>query len=255
MWSATRVCALSRRMHSRYNQRWARVTAIGEGCTKGSGVSSDIKERSRLSKEDWREFTKTVWDIANVTSEEHPAVFPVEIPARLIKMFSFCGETVLDPFAGTGTTGRAALTLGRNAICADQNARYVNAARDLLADEDHEVGSQIELRVADSRCLEWSADDSISLVVTSPPYWNKVSYGRKKANLGAIDGYLDVIHALRPACEECYRVLVPGRTICVVTANVNQHTDEGLVSVPLSADLTMLLRDIGFVMIQRDDLE
>src|SRR5437773_9038421 len=82
------------------------------------------KEKSKLSKEEWREYTKTVWQIANVSDPDHPAVFPVEIPTRLIKLFSFYGETVLDPFAGTGTTALAALALGRRAICFDQNSEY-----------------------------------------------------------------------------------------------------------------------------------
>src|SRR5919201_51767 len=86
-----------------------------------SRATEEIRELSRLTKEEWREYTKTVWHIANVTDPEHPAVFPAEIPRRLIKMFSFVGETVLDPFAGIGTTGFAALELKRRAICVEQN--------------------------------------------------------------------------------------------------------------------------------------
>src|SRR5881396_2308357 len=82
------------------------------------------KEKSRLSKEEWREYTKTVWQIANVSDPDHPAVFPPEIPHRLTKLFSFHGETVLDPFAGTGTTALAAIALGRRAVCFDQNSDY-----------------------------------------------------------------------------------------------------------------------------------
>src|SRR5438876_11417852 len=79
------------------------------------------KEKSKLSKEQWREYTKTVWQIANVSDPDHPAVFPPEIPMRLIKLFSFFGETVLDSFAGTGTTALAALPLRRRAIYLDQS--------------------------------------------------------------------------------------------------------------------------------------
>ena len=65
-------------------------------------IGRTIKEKSKLSKDEWREFTKTVWTIANTSRDDHPAVFPEEIPIRLAKLFSFYGETVLDPFAGTG---------------------------------------------------------------------------------------------------------------------------------------------------------
>jgi len=62
-------------------------------------ISKARKVESKLSKEEWLEYTKTGWQIANVSGPEHPAVFPPEIPHRIIKLFSFLGETVLDPFA------------------------------------------------------------------------------------------------------------------------------------------------------------
>jgi len=81
----------------------------------------EILEESRV---DIEEFNKekwylTVWDITNVLplkgrSEEGIAAFPEEIPRRLIKLFTFKGETVLDPFLGSGTTSKAAKELGRN---------------------------------------------------------------------------------------------------------------------------------------------
>lgn len=68
------------------------------------------KEKSKLTKEEWREYTKTVWQIANTSDPNHPAVFPVEIPRRLIKLFSFHGETVLSSpaFRGCQRNARAA---------------------------------------------------------------------------------------------------------------------------------------------------
>lgn len=60
--------------------------------------SAEVKALSVLTKDEWREYTKTVWSIANVSHELHPATFPTEIPKRLTKLFSFWGETVLDPF-------------------------------------------------------------------------------------------------------------------------------------------------------------
>src|SRR5579862_6315545 len=83
------------------------------------------KERSRLTKEEWREYTKTVWHVANAQHGDHPAAFAKEIPRRLIKLFSFVGETVLDPFAGSGTTGQVALELERNSVLVEQNCDYV----------------------------------------------------------------------------------------------------------------------------------
>ncbi len=211
-----------------------------------------IKEKSKLTKAEWREYTKTVWTIANTRSDEHPAVFPVEIPYRLARLFSFHGETILDPFAGTGTTARAVIPIGRNAICIDQNPDYVETivrdCEDLQRDCVHN-STVLEAVTWDSRNLSFIDDGSIGLVVTSPPYWNKADYGQSSSNLGDIDNYALFLQNVRLVFEECFRVLMPGRKICVVIANVNQYTDHGLLTFPLSTDFAILLRDIGFLMI------
>jgi DNA modification methylase len=210
------------------------------------------KELSKVTKEEWREYTKTVWHIANTSHDEHPAVFPVEIPHRLTKLFSFYGETVLDPFAGTGNTARAAIPLGRRALCVDQNERYVEIINETCRSLHNGHGPDFEPLAAvhgDSRDLHFVATNSVGLVVTSPPYWNKADYGSGKNNLGAIDSYPAFIEATRAVWQECYRVLMPGRKLCVVTANVNQHTDMGLLTFPLATDFAVLLREIGFAMV------
>lgn len=93
------------------------------------------------------------------------------------------------------------------------------------------------------------ADDSVGLVVTSPPYWDKADYGDGESNLGNIQNYREFLDGIRPVFEECYRVLAPGRKMCVVTANVNQQTNHGLLTFPLATDFAVLLRSLGFVMI------
>ena len=219
---------------------------------KAVRLDADAKEKSRVTKDEWREYTKTVWSIANTSHDDHPAVFPVEIPLRLGKLFSFYGETVLDPFAGTGTTARAVIPIGRRAVCVDQNADYVRTIEKECGKLQNGHGPGFEPLVAvcgDSRNLEFIADNSVGLVVTSPPYWNKANYGDSRDNLGNIENYRTFIEGIRPVFEECFRTLMPGRKMCVVTANVNQHTDHGLLTFPLATDFAILLRQIGFVMV------
>ncbi len=207
------------------------------------------KELSRLSKEEWREYTKTVWHIANVVDPDHPAVFPAEIPRRLIKLFSFYGERVLDPFGGVGTTAMAAVDLGRQGISVDQNEDYVRRALTEQA-KLNGSGHMLDVRLGDARtALTDLPDDSVGLAVTSPPYWNKADYGEGEANLGNIPSYPSFIRSLRPVFQEVFRLLAPGRKFGVVTANVNQHTEHGLLTFPLATDLVVLLREIGFVLI------
>lgn len=214
-------------------------------------LSQTAKEKSRVTKEEWREYTKTVWQIANTSHQKHPAVFPVEIPKRLVKLFSFYGETVLDPFAGTGTTAQAAIPLGRKTICVEQNDLYAKIIRaECGALRNGRPNSEmLEVVKGDSRKMSFVKDNSVGLVVTSPPYWNKAEYGKGPANLGNVGHYTSFFREIKPVFEECFRVLTPGRKLCLVTANVNQHTDHGLLTFPLSTDFAVLLRDIGFVMV------
>jgi site-specific DNA-methyltransferase (adenine-specific) len=212
-------------------------------------VTAEQKELSRVTKDEWREYTKTVWHIANVSDPDHPAVFPPEIPRRLIKLFSLHGEFVLDPFAGIGTTARIALEEGRSAVAVEQNAEYVERIQRDCSQIQIDAEGDLDVIHGDARDLGAVGDDSVGLAITSPPYWNKADYGNGPSNLGSIPSYRDFIQALRPVFAECFRVLAPGRKLCVVTANVNQHTDHGLLTFPLAADITILLRELGFVLI------
>ena len=84
-------------------------------------ISQEIKEESKLSQEEWVTFTKQIWDIpvpnkSDSAFGKHSALMPEAIPYRLIKMFSFVGDLVLDPFAGSGTTLKVAKELKRNFV-------------------------------------------------------------------------------------------------------------------------------------------
>ena len=84
-------------------------------------ISQEIKEESKLSQDEWVNFTKQIWDIpvpnkSDSAFGKHSALMPEQIPYRLIKMFSFVGDVVLDPFAGSGTTLKVAKELKRNFV-------------------------------------------------------------------------------------------------------------------------------------------
>ncbi|MBL7222542.1 MAG: site-specific DNA-methyltransferase [Candidatus Brocadiae bacterium] len=83
------------------------------------------------------EWFRQVWAIPGASTKEHPAPFPLELATRLVRMFSFVGDTVLDPFLGTGTTCLAASICGRNSIGLDIDPEYVQMAyRRLRAEHD-----------------------------------------------------------------------------------------------------------------------
>ncbi len=103
---------------------------------KSRKVSRDIKEKSRLTKEEWKEYFSGHWYFGGARQVEHQAMFPDELPRRLIKMFSFVGETVLDPFLGSGTTAKVALELGRNAIGYEINEEFLPIIKRKLGVEE-----------------------------------------------------------------------------------------------------------------------
>ncbi len=82
----------------------------------GKKVLKEIKEASRLTKAEWKEYFAGHWHFGGARQLGHEAMFPEELPRRLIRMFTFVGDTVLDPFLGSGTTVKTALELGRNAV-------------------------------------------------------------------------------------------------------------------------------------------
>ncbi|MCX7847090.1 MAG: site-specific DNA-methyltransferase [bacterium] len=93
----------------------------------GSGpkVGRAARARAKLTRAEWNAYFYGHWRFPGVRQKEHLAMFPAELPRRLIKMFTFEGETVLDPFAGSGTTSIVASLLGRNSIGYEINPRYV----------------------------------------------------------------------------------------------------------------------------------
>ncbi len=92
--------------------------------------SPEQREQSRIPKELFARWFRQIWDdIPGENTKAHPAPFPLELAERLVHMFSFVGDTVLDPFAGSGTTLIAAARHGRNSLGVELVARYAELAR------------------------------------------------------------------------------------------------------------------------------
>jgi len=95
-------------------------------------VSKEIKEKSKLTRDEWNQYFTGHWNFSGVKQDKHLAMFPEELPRRLIKMFSFVGDTVLDPFLGSGTTILAAKNLNRNSIGYEINEEFLSVMKEKL---------------------------------------------------------------------------------------------------------------------------
>lgn len=104
---------------------------------KAKKVSKEVKEASKLTKEEWKEYFSGHWYFGGAKQIEHEAMFPEELPRRLIKMFTFIGDTVLDPFLGSGTTVKVALELHRSAIGYEINKNFLEVIIEKLGMKDN----------------------------------------------------------------------------------------------------------------------
>jgi len=99
-------------------------------------IAKEIKEKSKLTKEEWKEYFSGHWKFGGEKQINHEAMFPEELPKRFIKMFSFAGETVLDPFVGSGTTLKVANLLQRNAIGYEINEKFLDIIKQKISFKD-----------------------------------------------------------------------------------------------------------------------
>lgn len=95
-------------------------------------VSNEYKELSKLTSEEWNTYFQGHWNFGGAKQDSHIAMFPEELPKRLIKMFSFIGDTILDPFLGSGTTTLAAKNLSRNSIGYEINKEFIPVIKEKL---------------------------------------------------------------------------------------------------------------------------
>lgn len=99
---------------------------------------------SVISTEDYQHWFQQIWTgLTGASTREHPAPYPLELAERLIRMFSFVGDTVLDPFMGTGTTNAAAARCGRNSIGSEVDDHYFELAERRIRHESTGLFSSV----------------------------------------------------------------------------------------------------------------
>jgi site-specific DNA-methyltransferase (adenine-specific) len=107
--------------------------------------TSAQREASRISKKEFDLWFQQIWTIPGASTRHHPAPFPLELATRLVRMFSFVGDTVLDPFCGSGTVMVAALRNGRHSLGVEIDLEYCRMAAASLKTENSDLFSKSEL--------------------------------------------------------------------------------------------------------------
>jgi site-specific DNA-methyltransferase (adenine-specific) len=132
------------------------------------------RETSRIDKEDFDAWFQQIWNITGASTKHHPAPFPLEVALRLVRMFSFTGDAVLDPFCGSGTTLVAALKTGRNSIGVEIEPEYCRMAARYLKAENSDLFAPARLQ------FETAAVTGKGCVVTEDKSLYSVHPSRKR---------------------------------------------------------------------------
>ncbi|MGB9005097.1 MAG: site-specific DNA-methyltransferase [Candidatus Aminicenantales bacterium] len=123
--------------------------------------SNSQREASKISKDEFARWFQQIWNIPGASTKHHPAPFPMEVATRLIRMFSFMGDTVIDPFCGSGTTMVAAMRTGRNSVGVEIEPEYCRQAARYLKAESTDLFKKTKLvfEKATSACMQSLRED------------------------------------------------------------------------------------------------
>jgi len=144
---------------------------------KPGGYRQPTEEQRRLSmipKSEFNEWFRQIWTLTGASTREHPAPFPLELAMRLVKMFSFQGDTVLDPFCGSGTTMLAAIKLGRNSLGIEIDPEYCRMAARRILDENQNLFS-----TSSFECVHAPAEKNGELVLHEKPVAYRIAKSRR----------------------------------------------------------------------------
>lgn len=104
-----------------------------------------------MTKEEWNKYFYGHWNFSGEKQDKHLEMFPLELPNRLIKMFSFVGDTVLDPFLGSGTTCLSAINLNRNSIGYEINNEFLPVINNKLSVSEPNIFQKAMVKITKAR--------------------------------------------------------------------------------------------------------
>ena len=218
-----------------------------------------------LNPKEWRRYEKdnlqftTLWD----SPERDPYQWsleaikgnsPIEIPRQCILRFSKEGETVLDPFVGSGSTLLACARLKRNGVGIEINPKIIKIIKHNLS--QHILDPELNEWLKKQRCIQGDSrnirklgikENNIDLIFAHPPYWDLIKYSEEYgyvegdlSNEKSLKGFLS---SLKIIFNECYKVLKPGRFFCIL---IGEDFKNGGITIPLDYYTTQVALNVGF---------
>jgi len=179
-------------------------------------VARDIKEASRLTKAEWKEYFSGHWHFGGAKQVGHEAMFPAELPRRLIRMFTFVGDTVLDPFLGSGTTVKAALELGRNALGYEINADFGDIIREKMGlKETQPLFTDIQIMKRERAVSKTQVQKYKPRIQDSQLLSNRANVSRKSSDF----------HKIAAIQDEKTLVLDDGRAVTFLGIQIDQKEE------------------------------
>jgi len=198
-----------------------------------------------LEGREWIKFTKS-WFIHRPPQRSdkkilHPASFPETLIADFIRFFTKKGQTVMDPFLGSGSTLIAAKMTGRNAIGIELSKKYVDISKKRLQDQPSLLKTKQTIFCANSLDLDklWEKENlpKIDFCITSPPYWNQLKrsnirqaerkekgldtkYSENSSDIGNIENYEQFLEEQKKIFEKVYSITKSGGYLVIITNNV-----------------------------------
>lgn len=175
---------------------------------KSHRVSKEIKENSKLTKDEWKKYFSGHWYFNGEKQDKHLAMFPEELPKRLIRMFTFKGDAVLDPFLGSGTSSLAAKNLDRSSIGYEMNRGFLPIIKDKVGINQPKlfVNSVVDIIEQKLPKIDWTKETKkLPYVFKDPIKFDKMVDPRKLRFGSKIDqtsseriNYYSIKSVLRP---------------------------------------------------------
>jgi len=149
--------------------------------------TKEQKDLSIMTPEEWNTFFAGHWNFSGAKQNGHIAMFPEELPRRLIRMFSFIGEKILDPFAGSGTTSLAAKNLDRNSVGYEINQDFIPIIKEKLGVYQQDIsGTTYEFNKQEDQTIDFEIETQKLPYIFKDPHTFDKKIDVKKLQFGSV---------------------------------------------------------------------